>query len=200
MALSEKALATRNRILYAANELFYLHGFNATGLDKVIKAASVTKGNFYYHFKSKEELAIASLDWHFAALIKELETSVFSQKSAPLVTLYAVLEYLADRQKMQRAEGYVCGCYFGNFSLELSTTSKAMRDKLSAVFEQIQQMFADLLQQAIAAGEISHAIDTVSTSSMILSQIEGAMLLDKASQDTKAVDNSIAFIKRFLSS
>ncbi len=200
MGLSDKAQATRERILNAGMALFHLHGYNATGLDKVIKQAGVTKGNFYYHFKSKEALALATLDWQFELIQKEMKAQVFDKKEKPLKTLFSVLEMMAHKQKEQHREGHVRGCYFGNFTLELSTTSQAIRDKVKSIFQQYNELIESLLIMARDTGEIARQIDPAQLSLVILGQLEGAILLDKANQQPQHVDNSIAFIKQFLTS
>ncbi len=198
MVLSDKARATQERILNAAMELFHLHGYNATGLDKVIKQAGVTKGNFYYHFKSKEALALATLDWQFELVQKEMKKQVFDKKEKPLKTLFSVLEMMAQKQKEQHLEGHVRGCYFGNFTLELSTTSQAIRDKVKSIFQQYADLIESLLIMARDTGEITKKVDPRQLSLVILGQLEGAILLDKANQQPQNVDNSIAFIKQLL--
>ena len=54
--------ATRERILEVANELVLKHGFAATSLEQILQRAGVTKGAFFHHFESKEELATALVD------------------------------------------------------------------------------------------------------------------------------------------
>lgn len=200
MALSEKAQATRERILVAANELFYLHGYNATGLDKVIKSAGVTKGNFYYYFKSKEALAVASLDWHFSYTAQQMKEKLLDKNYSPIESLFSLLHLIADRQKDQHKNGHIQGCYFGNFTLELSTTSSAVRDKVKDIFKQYLTIIEHLLKQAKASNEIAPHIDPAEISAVILSQIEGAILLDKANQTPQSVDVNIKFIRQYLKS
>jgi len=198
MALSAKAQATRNRILDAGAELFHLHGYNATGLDKVIKKAEITKGNFYYHFKSKEELAVATLDSQLALTQNDIREKVLNESNSPLENLFELLEFLTKLQKAQYNEGHICGCYFGNFTLELSTASQNIRNKLKEVFASYIGLFESLLTEAKEAGEVSDHIDPATMSPIIMSQIEGAILLDKANQEPKNLDNSIKFIKQVL--
>lgn len=198
MQLSEKAQATREKILEAANALFFQHGYHATGLDKVIKTAGVTKGNFYYYFKSKEELAVQTLQWHFNKTVESTKETVLSKRLSPLKTLFAILEMMAIRQKQQESEGNICGCYFGNFTLELSAESTAVRKKVKYVFDQFLKNFQTLLEAAQAAGEIPASIDPQQASSIILSLMEGAILLDKADQHSRHIDNNIAFIRQYL--
>lgn len=56
-------LPARERILLAAHDLFYREGIRATGVDKVIAAAGVTKVTFYRHFPSKHDLIRAFLEY-----------------------------------------------------------------------------------------------------------------------------------------
>ena len=51
---------SRTRLLSAAIDLVRVHGYNATRVEDVCAAAGVTKGSFFHHFASKEELAIAA--------------------------------------------------------------------------------------------------------------------------------------------
>jgi AcrR family transcriptional regulator len=52
----------RGRLVAMAVELFYRHGFNAVGIDRVIEEAGVTKTTFYKHFKSKTDLMVAAVE------------------------------------------------------------------------------------------------------------------------------------------
>ncbi|HEX7815339.1 TetR/AcrR family transcriptional regulator [Dyella sp.] len=56
-------LPARERILLTAHDLFYRDGVRATGIDKVIADAGVTKVTFYRHFPSKNDLVCAFLDY-----------------------------------------------------------------------------------------------------------------------------------------
>ncbi len=198
MKLSDKAQATREKILEAASRLFYLHGYNATGLERVIKAAGVTKGNFYYYFKSKEELAVHTLDHEFMKTTQQMKEKLSQKKQSPLQTLFAILEMMSAKQKSQKEESHISGCYFGNFTLELSTESKAVRNKVKSIFDQFLMNFETLLKAARDTGEISKKIDPAQTSAIILSQMEGAILLDKANQESNNVDKGIEFIRQYL--
>ncbi|MBX3318109.1 MAG: TetR/AcrR family transcriptional regulator [Phycisphaeraceae bacterium] len=53
---------TRERLLDAAGDLFYKHGFQAVGLDQILDTVGITKTAFYKHFASKDDLIVAILD------------------------------------------------------------------------------------------------------------------------------------------
>src|SRR5215510_3382514 len=59
--LPEAPTTGRDRLVAAAIELFYRHGFSAIGVDRVIEAAGVTKTTFYKHFEGKDDLMVAAV-------------------------------------------------------------------------------------------------------------------------------------------
>ncbi len=118
-APSPKALATREKILRAANDLFYLHGYNATGVDRIIAEAGGTKGSFFYHFKSKEELATAVLDWHRDLAFEEIGLEGILAEPSPRTALFKLIRGMSGRMTVDSAACHVRGCFFGNFALEL---------------------------------------------------------------------------------
>ena len=196
--LTDKAQQTRDRILEAASMLFYQHGYNATGLEKVINAAGVTKGNFYYYFKSKEALGVETLRWQGAKAAELLGFDRPLGDSTALERLFELIEGIKQLVSSGEADSPIRGCYFGNFSLELSAASEVIRRELVGIFNNLQALFADLISQAQAAGDVSAHIDPASTAAAILSQLEGAIILSKASQDVSDIDAAIAFIRQYL--
>ncbi len=152
-ALSAKAAATREKILRTADELFYLRGYNATGLDATIGAAGVTKNNFYYYVKSKEQLAVEVIEWHFDKVQAEMRSALSSKRTGPLERLFTILDVILTRHKAQYTQGHICGCLFGNFTLELSTDSRLARKKLNDVFRATAGFSADYWRKPCSAGK-----------------------------------------------
>src|SRR4051812_42258455 len=60
-------LPTRERILNAALNVIRTKGYEATTVDDLCAAAGVTKGAFFHHFKSKEDLAVSAAD-HWSSI------------------------------------------------------------------------------------------------------------------------------------
>ncbi len=57
------ANGSRERLLAGAKQLFLARGYAGTTVDAICEKAELTKGSFYHFFDSKEELALAVLDW-----------------------------------------------------------------------------------------------------------------------------------------
>src|ERR1051326_7431466 len=72
-------------IVAAASRLMHVHGYQKTSLDDVLRESGVGKGNFYYHFKSKEELGHAILGEVIRSFLERtLEPCFSSNCDAPL--------------------------------------------------------------------------------------------------------------------
>ncbi|HMK91264.1 MAG TPA: helix-turn-helix domain-containing protein [Methylocystis sp.] len=97
----EAKQSARERILRAAHDLFYRDGVRATGVDRLIAEAGVTKVTFYRHFACKDDLVRAFLayrherwmDWFVAALARHIAAQdPGARRDAPLAPLHRALE------------------------------------------------------------------------------------------------------------
>lgn len=105
----------RERILQTAHDLFYREGIRATGVDRIIREARVTKVTFYRHFPSKNDLIAAYLDDRHARWMNWFSTAIAgAPRSAdfPLAPVVAALKAWFDMPDYR-------GCAFVNGVVEL---------------------------------------------------------------------------------
>jgi TetR/AcrR family transcriptional repressor of nem operon len=164
----------KEKILTAAQSLIELRGYSALGVAEICKAAGVPKGSFYHFFESKEALALAVLDEHWAAQRGDW-VRVLQDDAQPLARLRRLFEeteagLLAGRQSC----GTVSGCMFGNLTLELSNQTEPIRARLQQIFE----------AQARERGEAAVG-DTREAARSIVAQLEGQVLFAKLYNDTR---------------
>jgi AcrR family transcriptional regulator len=94
MAVTEATAArgsARERLLAAANELFYNEGVHTVGIDRIIEQAGVAKASLYNTFGSKDELVRAYLDVRYASVTERI-TAAVERYSTPRERLLAVFE------------------------------------------------------------------------------------------------------------
>ena len=106
-------LSARERLLAAADELFYEEGVHTVGIDRVIERAGVAKASLYNTFGSKDELIRAYLGGRHAAR-QERITRGLTRYDTPRAKLLGVFELQAE---VARAPGFR-GCAFLNASAE----------------------------------------------------------------------------------
>ncbi len=79
--MQQRSEETRTKIMEAAIKLFSNRGYNAASVDDICAEAGISKGAFYHHFKSKQELFLALLDGWLQTIDKAIEGS--KELSAP---------------------------------------------------------------------------------------------------------------------
>lgn len=88
--------AGRDRLVVKAIELFYRHGFQAVGLDRVIREAGVSKTTFYKHFDSKDDLVVAAIrmrdEWERAAWDRAVRALAGDDPKARLLGAFDVMD------------------------------------------------------------------------------------------------------------
>jgi AcrR family transcriptional regulator len=114
MAVNQAAKpSARERLLAAANELFYTEGVHTVGIDRVIDRAGVAKASLYNTFGSKEELVRAYLEGRHAAMAARI-TKAIARYDSPRDRLLGVF----DAQGEVFAEPGFRGCAFASASAE----------------------------------------------------------------------------------
>lgn len=73
----EEAEQTRQEIIEAARRVFHEHGVVRSSLDKIAKAAGVTRGAIYWHFRNKAELFFAMRDDAFSQVINSTDAILY---------------------------------------------------------------------------------------------------------------------------
>lgn len=96
---------TKEHIVEMASRLVHRQGFNHTSLDQILRESGVRKGNFYYYFRSKEELGYAVLDRFARQFAEQVTGRAFTPEREPLEQLSALLEALLEAQRQAGCAG-----------------------------------------------------------------------------------------------
>jgi AcrR family transcriptional regulator len=115
---TEAPKSARERLLAAANELFYAEGINTVGIDRIIERAGVAKASLYDTFGSKEELIRAYLADRNASRQVRIEAWLERYKT-PREKLLGFFDWIADAI----AKPTFRGCYFQRANAELKPDS-----------------------------------------------------------------------------
>lgn len=117
--------ATHTRLLDVASDLFYVKGITATGLDKVVAQAGVSKPTLYAHFRSKDELVVAVLERRHGERVAALDAWVRSHAINPHDRVLAVFDWLGV---WFASEEGARGCAFVNAAAEIGASSHPARE------------------------------------------------------------------------
>ena len=166
----------REKIITTGVEMVAISGFNATGIDSILKAAGVPKGSFYHYFGSKENFGIEVINLFADRYAQRLHQYFDDQSVAPLER---IRNYLEQTIEHLTEENFSKGCLIGTLGQELADQNERFRDRLAEVFCDWLELFADCLRQAQQAGSLSARLDAKKLASFLLSGWEGAVLRAK---------------------
>ena len=138
------ALSKREQIVSVALELFYQNGFHATGIDRIIKEAGVSKKTLYNHFRSKDELVLAALRKRDELFRNNLMRKVERLSHVPKERLLSMFDAISDWIN----EKDFVGCMFINASAEYSEADNPSHIVCAEHKRLVREYIRDLAVQA----------------------------------------------------
>jgi TetR/AcrR family transcriptional regulator, transcriptional repressor for nem operon len=186
---------SKARILDAALRVIRTKGYSATTIDDVCATAGLTKGSFFHHFKSKDELALAATA-HFAAMADGLFAA------APYRTLSdprdRVIGYVKFRKSILTGDLPEFTCLLGTLVQEAYETHPAIREACDKYIS----AHAALVEQDIAAAKrICAPKAKWSPASLALftqAALQGAFILAKAKHGPQIAAECIDHLQRYI--
>ncbi|MEO8242758.1 MAG: TetR/AcrR family transcriptional regulator [bacterium] len=179
MAPREQGEISRAKLIAAMTDVAREKGYHATRIEDVCAAAGVTKGSFFHHFASREDLGLAAAEaWrqNTGTLFAEAE---FNHPARPLDRL---LGYIAFRRAMLTGPVALYACYAGTVVAETYATDLPVYPVASAAIADhitfIARHTAAALQDCGQPPTRAHALST-----FIQCTIQGALILAKAEGD-----------------
>ncbi|MCX4809208.1 TetR/AcrR family transcriptional regulator [Streptomyces sp. NBC_01239] len=174
------------KILAAGRSLFEARGYSALGVGGICKAAGVPKGSFYYFYASKEALALAVVDEHWADQLREWTRILAGggDGAQPLDRLRQLFEETeAGQHAAQQGCGTVPGCLFGNLGLEMGNRTEAVRARLQEIFDAQVEMVAAVVDEARERGQVT-VNDSQEAARSVVAQLEGQVMFAKLYNNT----------------
>ena len=193
--MRSSAADTRTKLLDSALRVFRQKGYAATTVDDLCREAKLTKGSFFYHFASKEELAAAAAG-HFAAKAAGLfATAPYTRHADPADRL---LGYVDFRVELLRGPVWEFTCLLGTFVQELHETHPALR---AACEVHLRGHVGELARDA-AEARCLHAPDAAwSAEGLALHMqavLQGSLIFAKARGGPEAAVESLGHLRRYL--
>lgn len=187
--MKDQTISTRQKLLDIARQLMMSKGYNATTVEEVCKLAGVTKGAFFYYFKTKEDLGVSVLNAYWETRQRQFSESDWLAQEQPLAQLAGFLNTVAD-VFMHDADGF--SCLAGSFTQELAATQPLFRDQVAALFAEWAQQIKPVLQAAQEHAGV--AVDVDALADYIIAVVEGALILAQARQDRQVIARQLQML------
>lgn len=190
----EAKVPARRRILDAAVKLVRTKGYNATTVDDLCQAAGVTKGAFFHHFKTKDELGVATARHWSDTTTPFFEGAPFHQ---PATALERVLAYIDFRKSIIGGELADFTCLAGTLAQEVHTSHpRIARAAGDAITGHASTLVADI-QAAMDESGRPFGFTAESLALHTQAVLQGGFILAKAAGDPAYAEETIAHLRRY---
>ena len=186
----------RTAIIQAGTELMLRQGYHGTGIQQIVDAVGVPKGSFYNYFRSKEDFALAAMEFSSRDHIAGFEAALQGGAASPrrrIVDVYAAMARTYDASR-----SYTTGCFVGNLCQELADTNIAVAEKAEYLFRNYTTALARCLRGAQAAGEVTPEADPDRLAEAIFNSWEGAVLRMKPSRTIQPLNAFLDMLEMLL--
>ncbi|MBZ0263071.1 TetR/AcrR family transcriptional regulator [bacterium] len=184
---------TKQRIIEAAQILFWEKGYHATGVAEIQKRAEVHSGSFYHFFKSKEELLEAVLEFYLQLLYPVVMAPSFEKYDDPIERIFGVL---AGYRTQLIETNFTLGCPIGKLASEVEKEQVRARQLINANFEGWKKHIADCFEEANIRIGVAH--NSMNLANLTLTVMEGSLLQVLAEQSIAPFDNAMIPFREYI--
>jgi AcrR family transcriptional regulator len=186
--------APRERILAAADELFFHQGYRATGINQVIAAAGVAKATFFAHFPTKEALCLAYLQDRNTSEYAAIHAFVQDHddpRSRFLAVIAAIEPWLVANA--------LRGCVFLNMVAEIPDPSHRLRQEGLSHYDRLRRLIGRLAEELIASDPsryAHHDADALAADYLLI--LGGAIAMAEIYHDLWPARQGVKLVERLI--
>jgi len=152
------------RIIETATRLFHRQGYNSTGINQIIEEAQVAKGSFYYNFKSKQDVCIASLNARHDYWFGQLQQFISDHsEEEPIICAFSFLSKMNEKEAFR-------GCSFLNILSEISADDGPILDVIQSHKNDLRAYIASLLPHKDQADHVYLLFESAIIESQLFKQ------------------------------
>ena len=192
-------MTLKETIIHESMKLFSLNGFLGTSIDDILRASNSSKGGFYNHFKSKEDLFLEVLD-EARKIWRDRNLKGLSQNQDALTNIKKLLINFRDVY-LKNSESFPGGCIFIILMVEVKNQRPHLSKEIKKGFIGLKNMIKRHLEEAKDSGQLKNGADTDEMSEILFNGMLGAAVSyngkDSDSALDAAINSMIKYVERF---
>ncbi|GAM99592.1 transcriptional regulator of TetR family [alpha proteobacterium U9-1i] len=185
-----KAESTRDRIVFAAMELFWLKGYNSTSIADLLSRTQLNSGSLYHVFPSKQDVLVAVLEAYRDGIYPQLLDPAWAGVDDPIEKIFALLRHY---RTLIVETDCTYGCPIGSLALELHEPDPQVRELIAVNFEgwtrAIEQCLAD------GAQRLPKGTDRSALAQFVLTTMEGGVMQARTHRDVSYFDRGVTQLR-----
>jgi TetR/AcrR family transcriptional regulator, transcriptional repressor for nem operon len=187
---------TREHIIERAAVLFNQRGYAGASMSDVMAATGLQKGGIYRHFGSKEQLALEAFDFAVARMADRFREALEGKENA-IDRLGAVVGVYAELPVNPPVPG---GCPVMNTAIDSDSVHPGLRERARTAMDGLRALLRRTTRQGIERGEIRPDVDAESLATLVISALEGGVMLSMLYGDPVHAEKVAAHLRNHLES
>lgn len=164
-------------------------------MSAIMQATGLKKGGIYNHFKSKDDLALAAFDYAVEQVSRRYVNAVKKQQGA-IAQLTAIIHTFCTSIDEIEIQG---GCPLMNTAIDSDDTHPALRDRVQQAMTRWQELIVRVIKRGIRAGEIHPSVDPDAVATILISTLEGSMMLTRLYGDRTHLTHAKTHLETYIS-
>ena len=185
----QNTLSLKEKIIHESLRLFSLKGFLSTSLQDILSATGTSKGGFYNHFRSKEDLFYSVLD-EARQTWRTKNLAGLDEIDDPVGKIIKLLQNFRDQYLVDSVD-FPGGCVFITLSVELNDQRPHLSQEITKGFVGLKNMIHKLLDQGKETGELNINLDSSVATEIIFAGMLGASVIFGVDKSADSLEQSI---------
>ncbi|RYE39069.1 MAG: TetR family transcriptional regulator, partial [Sphingobacteriales bacterium] len=178
-------LDTKNKMVYAAIDLFHRQGVNATSIDQILESSGTGKSQFSHYFKNKEGLVHAALT-HLHALISSGE----AQTGYEIRSWKEMDQWFQGFIDFQKSVNFERSCPIGTIGNDVTCEQETLRKDVVEFLSWSRGQLARFFREKKRTGELLKNTDPDALADFCIAIMQGGMLLTKMKRSSDMFENA----------
>jgi TetR/AcrR family transcriptional repressor of nem operon len=187
-----KGEETRHRIVTEAATLFNQHGFEGSSMSELMKATGLEKGGIYRHFSSKEEVAVEAFDYAWQAALGA-RTHDLDVVPNSVDRLRRFVGNFVERRPLVPG-----GCPLLNTAIDADDGNPVLRERARKALREWRDILSSIICTGVERKEIRRSVDAKELATLIISSLEGALMISRLERDREALMAAQSHLERYL--
>lgn len=196
---TEDAQDTRSLLMDAAEKLLLRHGLAGTTVEAVVEEAGVTKGAFFYHFDSKDELArslVERYEAHDQDLMDEHMAEAERRSEDPLEQVLIFVQLFEDQ--MEKLSEPYPGCLFASYCYQNEMFDEETKGIVQRGLLRWRERLADKFREVLEERTPSADVEPEDLADMLTVIFEGSFVLSKTLSEPQAIARQLAEYRNYV--
>ncbi len=187
-------ISTKEHIIQQSSALFNTKGYNGCSLQDIMEATGLKKGGIYNHFKNKDEIAFESFDYSFNLVKERFREGLLNCKNS----FEKIMAIISVFESFHTNPVTLGGCPIFNTAVDSSGIHPSLTEKARTAINHLKRYIEIKIDEGIESGEFKINIKSEELSTLIISSMEGALIMARVNNDSGPVRTVVKHLKKQL--